>query len=327
MDTAPACFAEGSNTFFHFSFSAYRGKPASLNYPEGQSHLSHVFHAFTGLVLICFVSGCVSLGTPVATLPLPPGAPSVETILSSLAENEAALRSFRAAGTIMVQIPEVEATQISRESSLLYQAPNRLNIIGRRYGTRGIELTYVDDAFVLEFPTKREYCYREREESFETLSSAEIVREMFQPERWAELSERVVRMTSFDATAQTAALELWTGGRHPWRKRVIQVQGAPWVLLENTLFNQEGAVIAKTTKAAYHEQEGIRYPTEIESTFPGEGAWMRFLMRRVDINLEVEASVFDLQQRVKSLKRSDYAQVDIFAGEGPSIEELNAGQK
>lgn len=290
-------------------------------------YMNHIPLYITGAIVTVLLAGCVSLGTPVPTLPLPPGAPTVATILGSLAENEAALRSFRAAGTIMVQIPEVEATQISRESSLLYQAPNRLNIIGRRYGTRGIELTYVDDAFVLEFPTKKEYCYREREESFETLSSAEIVREMFQPEHWAELSERVVRMTSFDATTQTAELELWTGGRRPWRKRVIHVQGAPWVLLENTLFNQEGAVIAKTTKAAYHEQEGIRYPTEIESTFPGEDAWMRFLMRRVDINLEVEALVFDLQKRVKTLKRSDFAQVDIFAGEGPSIEELNAGQK
>lgn len=281
-------------------------------------------HAF---LLTTLLSGCVSLGTPVPTLPLPPGAPAVKDILDSLAKNEAALHSFRAAGTIMVQIPEVEATQISRESSLLYQAPDRLNVIGRRYGTRGIELTYVDDAFLLEFPTKKEYCYRDREESFETLSSAEIVREMFQPERWTELSERMVRMTSFSETDQTAELELWTGGRHPWRKRVLQVQGAPWVLLSNTLFNQEGNVIAKTTKTAYHEQEGIRYPTEIESTFPGEDAWMRFLMRRVDINQEVEPSVFDLTRRMHDLDHSRYKQVDIFAGEGPSIEELNTDQK
>lgn len=276
------------------------------------------------LVTIFFASGCVSLGTPVQKVPLPPGAPPVETILSSLAGNEAALRSFRASGTILVQIPEIEATQISRESSLLYEAPDRLNIIGRRYGTRGIELTYVNDAFILEFPTKKEYCYRKHEESFETLSSADIVREMFRPENWSDLAASQVRMTAFNEESQTAELEIWTSGRRAWRKRVLTVQGAPWVLLENTLLNKDGVVIARTTKKAYHEQDGIRYPTEIESAFPGEEAWMRFLMRRVDINLEVDPAVFDLSGRQKELKRSDFAEVDIFAGEGPSIEELNA---
>ncbi|GEM_PF-502409 len=283
------------------------------------------FLTLTGSIfMFLLAAGCISLGTPVEQVPLPPGAPSIESVLTSLAENEAALRSFRASGTIMVQIPEIEATQISRESSLLYETPNHLNIIGRRYGTRGIELTYVDDAFILEFPTRKEYCYRKHEESFETLSSADIVREMFRPEDWTGLSGDDVRMTSFDQESQTAELEIWTPGRRSWRKRVLTVQGAPWVLLENTLFNEEGTIIANTTKKSYHEQDGIRYPTEIESTFPGEESWMRFLMRRVDINLEIDADVFDLPQRVKNLKRSDFTQVDIFAGEGPSVEELNA---
>ena len=303
--------------------------PAPLDCSLKASSNCHnpIFRSFSyavSVLTLLLVSGCVSLGTPVDRIPLPDGAPPVDAVLTSLAENEAAMRSFRASGTIMVQIPEIEATQISRESSLLYEAPNRLNIVGRRYGTRGIELTYVDDAFILEFPTRKEYCYRKNEESFETLTSADIVREMFRPENWTDLSSDAVRMTSFDQDSQTAELEIWTPGPRSWRKRVLTVQGAPWVLLENTLFTEDGAIIAHTTKAAYHEQDGIRYPTEIESTFPGEEAWMRFLMRRVDINLELDAAVFDLPKRVKNLKRSDFAQVDIFAGEGPSVEELNA---
>ncbi|MFA7693206.1 MAG: hypothetical protein GX117_04750 [Candidatus Hydrogenedentes bacterium] len=275
------------------------------------------------LILMGAVSGCVSLGSPVARLPLPAGAPSVKTILTSLAENEAALHSFRASGTFMVQIPEMEAIQVSRESSLLFQAPNYLNIIGRRYGTRGIELTYVDDAFVLEFPTRKEYCFRDQEASFTTLSSTEIVGEMFEPEQWTQLPERRLRMTSFDAESQKVELELWVGGRHPWRKRILLLQGAPWVLLENSLFDEDGTLIAKTTKTAYHEQEGLRYATEIESVFPGEDAWMRFLMRRVEVNPELDPNLFDLAKRVELLRAARYRQVDIFAGEGPSAEELN----
>ncbi len=276
------------------------------------------------LLLFGICAGCISLGTPLKTVPLPPGAPAVESILSGLSQNEAAIRSFRAAGTIMVQIPEVEATQISRESSLIYEAPNRLNIIGRRYGTRGIELTYVDNAFLLEFPTKKEYCYQEHEESFAALSSADMVREMFCPEDWSKLNKRNVRMTSFDEAGQTATLEIWMPGRPLWCKRVIKVHGAPWVLLENVLLNAEGAIIARTTKKEYHEQEGIRYPTEIESTYPVEEAWMKFSMRRVDINPGSDPVLFNLPERVKQLQQADYTRVDIFAGEGPTLEELNA---
>ena len=279
-------------------------------------------YLLAGVLLILAGAGCVRLGTVVETITLPPGTPSVESILAGLAENEDALRSFRAAGTIMVKIPEIEATQISRESSLHYQAPSSLNIVGRRYGTRGIELTYVDDAFLLEFPTRREYCFKETEAAFETISSADIVREMFRPEDWRNLSEEEVRITRYDEETQTVEAEVWEPGRRPWRRRVISVQGAPWVLLENILLGRDGSVIARTTKRAYHEQNGIRYPTEIECTFPGEEAWMQFNMRRVDINLDLDQAMFNLSGRVSALNRAGFARVDIFAGEGPSIEDL-----
>ncbi|HOH30405.1 MAG TPA: hypothetical protein PLC40_12075, partial [Candidatus Hydrogenedentes bacterium] len=79
---------------------------------------SRLSFSLISMMFMVLLAGCVRLGSPFEPVPLPPGAPSVDTILSSLAANEAALRTFRAAGTIMVQIPEIEATQISRESSL-----------------------------------------------------------------------------------------------------------------------------------------------------------------------------------------------------------------
>jgi hypothetical protein len=298
---------------------------ARANYLIRQKNPRHefIYASYMLFVILCIASGCVRLGPPLETIPLPQGVPSLSTILSGLAENEDALFSFRASGTIMVQIPEVESTQISRESTLVYQSPNKLNIVGRRFGTRGIELTYVDDGFLLEFPTQREYCYKDRETNFETLSSSDIVQEMFRPESWRDLTDREVRIIAYDSETQTAELEIWTHGRHPWRKRLLIVQGAPWVLLENNMFNNEGVLIAKTTKREYHEQEGIRYPTEIECSYPDEEAWMRFIMRRVDVNPELDITVFDLARRVESLNKRDFSRVDIFAGEGPSIEELN----
>ena len=99
------------------------------------------------MILCC--TGCVHLGTPLERIPLPAGAPEAMDVIDGLAENEMAMTSFKATGTVVIKIPEVEATQISRESVLHFRYPNNLYVIGRRYGTRIIELTYTDDSFFI----------------------------------------------------------------------------------------------------------------------------------------------------------------------------------
>ena len=264
--------------------------------------------------------GCARLGARVEPLPLPPGAPAVGDVLSGLAENDTALRTFRATGTVMIKSPEVESVQVSRESVLHYRHPNQLYVIGRRYGTRFIELVHADDAFIIEFPTRREYCHRATEERFDTLSTADIVREMFQPEAWGDLSQRHTRIASYDAATQTATIEIWEMGPTPWLRRIVVAQGAPWVVLESKRLDRNGETIAHTIKSSYHELNQVRYPGEIECSFPGEAAWMRFVMRRVDVNIPLDDTLFDVDARAAAAARRGFTRVDIFAGEGPDIE-------
>lgn len=271
--------------------------------------------------MLCCV-GCVRLGNRLEPISLPPGAPAAATIVSGLAANEMAMTSFRATGTVVIKIPEVEATQISRESLLHFRYPNNLYVIGRRYGTRIIELTYTEDSFLLEFPTRREYCLRLAVEEFNTLTSADIVREMFTPEPWDTLQENLLRLSAYDEASQTATLEVWTKDPKLRLKRKMLVQGAPWVILESQLLDREGIVVAHTTKTEYHEQDGIRYATQIETQFPGEDAWMRFTMRKVDVNDPLEEAVFDVSEKADALTYRGFQRVDIFAGEGPAVEEL-----
>ncbi|MCK5863119.1 MAG: hypothetical protein KAH38_11575 [Candidatus Hydrogenedentes bacterium] len=266
--------------------------------------------AWVAILLSC--SGCVHLGNRLQPLPLPPGAPDVAVIIDGLAKNEKAMTSFRATGTAVLKIPEMEATQISRESVLHFRYPNSLYVIGRRYGTRIIELTYARDSFLLEFPTRREYCLRLEAEEFNTLTSADVVREMFTPELWSSLSKELLRLSAYDESSQTATLEIWARDPKLRLKRILLVQGAPWVILESQLFNCDGTVISHTIKTAYHEQQGIRYPTQIETTFPGEDAWMRFTMRRVDVNAPVEDIVFEVSTKATLLERRGFQRVDIF---------------
>lgn len=267
---------------------------------------------------------CARLGTPFRITSLPEGAPQPLEIIANLADNEKRLTSFRASGSIYVQIPEIEAIQVSRESTLTYQAPRKLNVIGRRYGMRGLELTYVHDSFLIEFPLRREFYFRTGGAAFETISSADIVREMFSPEQWDTLKGLEIRMISYEPDTQIAGLELWTMGQPPRLKRKMQVQGVPWIILEHTLFARDGSVLAQTIKRNYHEQNGIFYPTEIECSFPGEGAWMRFIMRRVDINVAIDEAIFDLEKRAKWLADEGFTPVDIFAGEGPTLEDFTS---
>ena len=273
------------------------------------------------VITLCCV-GCVHLGNRLEPIPLPPGAPDEAAIVEGLAANEMAMTSFRATGTAVIKIPEVEATQISRESVLHCRYPNNLYVIGRRYGTRIIELTYTDDSFLLEFPTRREYCLRLAAEEFSTLTSADIVREMFTPESWSSLQENLLRLSAYDEASQTATLEIWTRDPKLRLKRTLLVQGAPWVILESQLLDRKGAVVAHTIKTEYHEQDGIRYPTQIETMFPGEDAWMRFTMRKVDVNTPLEDAVFDVSEKADALAYRGFQRVDIFAGEGTAVEEL-----
>jgi hypothetical protein len=274
---------------------------------------------------LLLLSGCVHLGSPFEPVPLPDGAPAVREVLASLADNEARLQSFKATGTIMVKIPEMESVQVSRESVLQFSAPKSLYVLGRRYGTRILNLTYDEDAFLLEFPTRREYCFREHAETLGSITSADIVSEMFQPEDWAQINPRLVQMVDYNEEKQQVTLVLWEASPRLRHKRTIRLQGAPWVVLENILYSDEGVPIAKTSKGNYYSQGAIRYPSEIECSFPQEAAWMRFIMRKVDVNTPLDPALFSIAEKLAELQYKQHQAVDLFQGEGPSIGDFSEG--
>jgi len=268
------------------------------------------------------LSGCVRLGDPLNHELLPPGAPTVADILTSLAENEAAVASFRATGTVVLQSPELESTQISRESTILYRNPLDLHVVGRKYGTRFVELTCSGESFLIQFPTERQFYYRPAGERLQTVSSSEMAREMFQPESWRHIPPARVRVLAYDAAAQTVDLVI-LDRRGGAPRRWLRLQGSPWVVLENRLLDADGRELAVTAKSDYYVKDGVRFPGKVESVFPGEDARMSFSLRKMDLNPPVEDGVFDLKRQVRDLERRGFEQVDTLrekggAGEGPA---------
>ena len=275
-----------------------------------------------GLLLpaICLcVAGCTRIGVRVERAPLPPGAPTAEAILTSLAENEAAIRSFTATGKVIVQIPELESTQLLHGSTVYYRSPTDLHVVGRKHGKTVVRLTCVGPAFLLEVPTEKSYYYRPAGERFDTVSSVDIARETFRPEHWRGLPPRRVRMLAYDEGAQTATLEILSKGLHKRPHRRLVVSGAPWVVLENQLLDEDGHVVAFTTKAEYHQQGDIRYPREVFSAFPGENAQLRFTIRTITLNEALDEGFFRLEDRVRALQDKGYTVLERPPRRSPAL--------
>ncbi len=275
------------------------------------------FAALVTVIIASLVTGCASLGDRLEQQPLPAGAPGAAEILESLSKNEQALKGFRATGTAILQSPELESTQISRESTFVYRQPLDLYVVGRKYGTRFVELTCSGPAFLIQFPTERQFYYRPSGERFETVSSADMAREMFEPETWRALSPKQVRILSYDGSTRTASMLILETNKGNRPRRQLVVQGTPWVVLENRLLDHSGKEIAITTKSDYYERDGIRFPKKVESVFPGEQARMAFTMRKIELNPVTDPKLFDVEGIVRDLRKKGFERVDTLRGNGP----------
>ena len=262
-------------------------------------------------ILACIASGCAGLGRQVQHTPLPPGAPSVDSVLDSLTENDGKLQNFRAAGTFTVESPKLEAIEKFHSGTIAFDKPDRLYVVGRmELGIIAFRLVSVGPEFLIERPTARKpeerYYYQLEGEQFESVpfsvSPADIAREMFTPVDWLSYDRDRIRITSYDGETHTAVLELGPR-RHPERR--ITVHGLPWVVVRNERLDEAGKVMAETTLDDYHEVDGIRFPAYVNAWFPSERTRMTFEMRNIRINTDqVTDDLFTIKWRPTDVEQS-----------------------
>lgn len=277
----------------------------SLGYRQRRVRL-----AWLAFLFCLSLSGCVRLGTEFQARDLPPGAPAPEDILHDLAANDAAIHTFRATGVFTLKSPELTATQLLRESAISFRTPSDLMVIGRKYGKQVFRLTCIGPEFIIEFPTEKQYYYRAEGERLEgladTVSPVDIAREMFLPEIWSDLDPRQVRLTGFDPARGIASMEVLSAGLRRRPRRRLLLEGVPWVVRRSELLDRNGQVIATTVKDAYHEQGGVRFPTQVESAFPAQDALMRFDMRELFLNTALDDTQFDIGARTRFVAERRY---------------------
>lgn len=313
-------FANGAKTISNapvkIKLVPYLGLSIALSRDSIPERMTEKMKKTLVLLLIALpFAGCTHLGTRLERHSLPEGAPSIEAVLADLARNDAVIANFKARGKFTLKTPELETIYLLHQSDIVFQRPDYLSVIGRKYASTVLRLTCAGPEFLLELPTERAFCYRAEGEAFSSVSfrvsPVDIFREAFLPEDWAKLNPAQVVMTSYDAATQTAHLEVYAPARARRPHRRLEVQGAPWVVSRSELLDKTGAVVAETVKSDYQvTPEGVRFPVRVESTFPGEQAFMYFDMRKFSLNEPAEKPNRDIRGRADALHREGYEEIE-----------------
>lgn len=272
-------------------------------------------------VLLCLalatgLATCARLGPRVQPVDLPPGAPEAKDVLASLAASESALTGFSARGTLILKAPDRAAIRMLPHSDVLFQRPASLYVAGRKYAHTAFRLYCQDKRFLIVMPLDQQYYYRQSGEALEyygpQASPADIAREMFVPEAWAQVSPRLSRVTAFHREARQLELEVYRDEAAPSLKRWLRVEGPPWVILESKLYDRAGQVLAWTRKSDYRQHGEVRIPAELQTDFPLSDAWMRYEMGRVNVNESIPPEKFEVSIHLREARGKGYAEVESY---------------
>ncbi len=253
------------------------------------------------ILVTSMLAGCAHVGQRVERGILPEGTPDAAVILQSLAENDAAIRNFKATGAFRLEAPDLGSIKRFRFGTIAFRQPGDLSVVGRHDVTQAtiFRLTSVGSEFLIEFPSSPDKPYYQlKGERIKgvpfSVSPSDVAKEMVLSEVWSELKPDEVRIVHYDPAVQTVVMEI--GPRRSPRRR-LTVQGPPWDVIKNERLDKHGDVIAETTRQNYEFVDGIRFPMEISAFFPTKNSRMTFSMRKVQINTELEPDLFDIKSR------------------------------
>jgi hypothetical protein len=261
------------------------------------------------LAVFVFLAGCTTIPAP--DQPLPQNA-EISAILSALQDQDADIQTFWASGKFVLQAPDLPEVYLLRQSSIYYEAPDRLNIIGRKYTKAVLELTAIGEEFLLVLPTEGQYYKRSDKDQdaatpYGNVSPAQLVGEMFFLRPWAGINVDAIEVLEVREDGSRVLLFPFED-RAAYRREVV-LKPEPWRIAEMRLYDESGALVAETWRKNYEEQNGHWFPTYVEARFPMEDAFMRFETAGFDINVPLERADFDLQAQYDAVLRKEYDEI------------------
>lgn len=249
-------------------------------------------------VALLVTTGCAHLGARVERGAVPPGAPKtvLKDILTDLAANESALRSFKAGGDFYIKTAESPALQHC-DGKVFFRKPSDLYVEGWSVlGAREFKLVCKQDRYWIWY--KGQLRTGSGAEPVEGISwkvtPSEIVREMFLPETWSQVDIRQAHLTEYDEGRHKAAILL---GSEKNPRRRLEVTGPPWDVTKNELFDPKtGKVVASTTLSDYREKSGVRYPKTIAAEFPVQEMTLKFDITNPELNTPLDDTRFTIKE-------------------------------
>ena len=279
------------------------------------------FGVLAPVLFLFLAAGCATTPGPSPTPQPTPDAVSVtepaglvEKILEDLAANDAAIHSFQASGKFMLKSPELQDVQVLRQSSIRFQRPADLHVVGRKYSKAVFKLTCAGDGFLVVLPTERSYFASSGGARFQgvsrEVSPRDIANEMFFPEDWAKLNPDTVALADLSADGAQATLHVYTSRRRAELRRTVKVQGPPWRVVETARFDGGKEPVAVTTLSNYQDAGGVGFATLIDSSFPSENAFMQFDASNYEINTELNPEDFDLDAQLDEVLADGYQEME-----------------
>lgn len=275
-------------------------------------YLQFVSFGALGIIL----AGCVHLGVAYAPEKAIEGTPDMETVLDGLAANDTLVDSFEAKGKIILR-SEVEADQLLPQATIAFQRPDKLYAKGvHRIGAQAFEIVGNGENFYIGLRNHEPY-YGTEGQRIEgipfAISPADVAREMFLPEDWSAIDANAVHVEAIEKT-ETATFATFTLGpkRRPYRR--VVVSGPPWIVERTERLDKQGRPVAITYRSDYRIIDGVRFPSTIEAVFPTEAARVRFELRDIKMNAELDEHLFDVTRPADSPR----AQAAQTAADGPS---------
>lgn len=253
--------------------------------------------------VLFFLAGCVQSGTRLSHQMVAPTDVTAEEILHDIEQNAEAIQSFRAAGTVQLELPQLVSMKEFSSASIAYRQPDQLHVVARQFtGTVAFRLTAENDAFLVELPTEREYMHRNDNEQMEGLPFktplGSMAMRLLGFYSVPSVKPEKIRMVSRDPSTGWLTLESSSSGQPI--KRMI-VSGPPWLVLREELLDESGQVWAVSERGNFVEIDGIRVPTMVYGEFPEEGMRIRIEMRNIRVNIPLEDSLFDMDARLREI--------------------------
>lgn len=248
------------------------------------------------------LAGCARLGERVQVAALPPGAPGAAAILEGLAHNDAAIKNFKAKGSMSLASPDFAGVKTCDDGLVAFRRPDSLCVIGKKLvvGVAVFRITSVGKESLIEFPAtpEEEPYYSNEGEQFGnfSVSPSDIAREMFLPEDWQSIKPKEFRLTAYDESRQEATVEI--GSKRALR-RMIVVTGPPWRVIRSTRLDKDGGVVATAVMEDYRDIDGVQFPAKVDASFPEQQTRMTIEMRKIWTNTKLEDALFNVKARAR----------------------------